>query len=158
LAEQHIGVEEAAKILGLHPKTVRRLIHDGRLKAARVGRKWRIARKTLDVFLGSSTAEGSSPTPRRQAGPRTMRVSAVVNIDDIDREQDLRISSTVQAVFMADAPDREQTRYDHFYYPEEKRSQLALWGSPSFVGNMLQLLSQLVDVTGQQGQPQETQR
>ena len=37
------SVRQVADRLGVHPETVRRLIHDGRLQAVRVGRVLRIA-------------------------------------------------------------------------------------------------------------------
>lgn len=45
------SVREVASRLGVHPETVRRLIHDGRLEAVRVGRVLRIHRGELDRFL-----------------------------------------------------------------------------------------------------------
>ncbi|HET8606292.1 MAG TPA: helix-turn-helix domain-containing protein [Gaiellaceae bacterium] len=45
------SVREVASRLGVHPETVRRLIHDGRLEAVRVGRVLRIHGDELDRFL-----------------------------------------------------------------------------------------------------------
>lgn len=46
-----VSVREVAGELGVHPETVRRLIHDGRLDAVRVGRVLRVHRAALDGFL-----------------------------------------------------------------------------------------------------------
>jgi excisionase family DNA binding protein len=45
------SVREVADQLGVHPETVRRLIHDGRLDAVRVGRVLRVHREAVDSFL-----------------------------------------------------------------------------------------------------------
>lgn len=45
------SVRQVADQLGVHPETVRRLIHDGRLEAVRVGRVLRIHGSELDGFL-----------------------------------------------------------------------------------------------------------
>jgi excisionase family DNA binding protein len=45
------SVRQVAEQLGVHPETVRRLIHDGRLVAVRVGRVLRIDSSELDGFL-----------------------------------------------------------------------------------------------------------
>ena len=45
------SVREVATKLGVHPETVRRLIHDGRLDAVRIGRVLRIHASELDGFL-----------------------------------------------------------------------------------------------------------
>ena len=45
------SVREVAGRLGVHPETIRRLIHDGRLDAVRVGRVLRVHGDALDTFL-----------------------------------------------------------------------------------------------------------
>lgn len=45
------SVRQVADQLGVHPETVRRLIHDGRLQAVRIGRVLRIDASELDGFL-----------------------------------------------------------------------------------------------------------
>jgi excisionase family DNA binding protein len=46
-----VSVREVADQLGVHPETIRRLIHDGRLDAVRVGRVLRVHRDAVDRFL-----------------------------------------------------------------------------------------------------------
>ena len=45
------SVREVAGRLGVHPETIRRLIHDGRLDAVRVGRVLRVHKDAVDSFL-----------------------------------------------------------------------------------------------------------
>lgn len=45
------SVRQVADQLGVHPETVRRLIHDRRLEAVRIGRVLRIDASELDGFL-----------------------------------------------------------------------------------------------------------
>jgi excisionase family DNA binding protein len=44
-------VREVALQLGVHPETIRRLIHGGRLDAVRVGRVLRVHKAAVDTFL-----------------------------------------------------------------------------------------------------------
>jgi excisionase family DNA binding protein len=46
-----VSVREVADQLGVHPETIRRLIHDGRLDAVRIGRVLRVHREAVDSFL-----------------------------------------------------------------------------------------------------------
>jgi len=46
-----VSVRDVADQLGVHPETIRRLIHDGRLDAVRVGRVLRVHREAVDKFL-----------------------------------------------------------------------------------------------------------
>lgn len=45
------SVRDVANRLGVHPETVRRLIHDGRLDAVRIGRVLRVDADSLQGFL-----------------------------------------------------------------------------------------------------------
>ena len=45
------SVREVAGQLGVHPETIRRLIHDGRLDAVRVGRVLRVHKHAVEGFL-----------------------------------------------------------------------------------------------------------
>jgi excisionase family DNA binding protein len=70
-------VEQAAALLGLHVKTVRAYIRDGRLRAVKIGKQYRIAREDLETFAGRP------PSPRDT--PRRVEVSSVVRIEGIGR-------------------------------------------------------------------------
>ena len=50
MSSELITAEAAATRLGLHVKTVLRFIREGRLKAHRVGRQYRILKGDLDAF------------------------------------------------------------------------------------------------------------
>jgi excisionase family DNA binding protein len=49
--ESLVSVRDVADQLGVHPETIRRLIHDGRLDAVRVGRVLRVHRDAVERFL-----------------------------------------------------------------------------------------------------------
>jgi excisionase family DNA binding protein len=49
--ESLVSVRDVANQLGVHPETIRRLIHDGRLDAVRIGRVLRVQREGLERFL-----------------------------------------------------------------------------------------------------------
>lgn len=51
-----VNIADAAKVLGLHPHTVKALIDDGRLYAVKVGKRYLIPVTELDRFLEPQTA------------------------------------------------------------------------------------------------------
>ncbi|WP_328794110.1 helix-turn-helix domain-containing protein [Herbidospora solisilvae] len=89
---QPYSVEQVANLLGLHVKTVRNYVRDGKLKAVRIGKQYRITREDLEAFTGQPVVP---ETVRRH---RAVEVSSVVQVDAISREQTDRISNAVIAL------------------------------------------------------------
>jgi excisionase family DNA binding protein len=59
-----LSVREVADRLGVHPETIRRLIHEGRMSAVRVGRVLRVARADVELFVDRQRVK-PTPRPRR---------------------------------------------------------------------------------------------
>jgi excisionase family DNA binding protein len=51
-----VNIADAARLLGLHPHTVKALIDEGRLHAVKVGKRWLIPVVELDRFLEPQSA------------------------------------------------------------------------------------------------------
>lgn len=47
LSKPFYSIYEAAEVLGVHERTIRRHIKTGELKAGKIGRQWRISREAL---------------------------------------------------------------------------------------------------------------
>ena len=58
--EEMVSVAEGARILGVHPETLRRLIKQGQIPALRVGRSWRL--RPSDLVPGFQQA----PAPEKK--------------------------------------------------------------------------------------------
>lgn len=54
---RYITANEAAEILGVHPRTVTRFMTAGKLKGAKVGRTWRLDEKDVHEFFETLKAE-----------------------------------------------------------------------------------------------------
>ncbi|HVG84278.1 MAG TPA: helix-turn-helix domain-containing protein [Vicinamibacterales bacterium] len=54
--DEVLGTEGAAAYLAISLPTLMDLIRSGQLKAARVGRQWRIRRSWIDAFLENAAA------------------------------------------------------------------------------------------------------
>ena len=80
MAEILLSVDQVAERLGLHVKTVRGYIRDGRLRATRIGKQYRITRADLEVLTGRPATESEADTVRRQ---RHVSVSSIVEVDAI---------------------------------------------------------------------------
>jgi excisionase family DNA binding protein len=56
--ETYLTVEETARILRLHPETVKILLRDGKIPGRKVGRKWRVSQIDLDTYMREKKGEG----------------------------------------------------------------------------------------------------
>lgn len=59
--EQVYSIDEAARILKVNPKTIRRMIDRGELISHKVGRQHRIPRAQLEKFLDGGQLEKENP-------------------------------------------------------------------------------------------------
>jgi excisionase family DNA binding protein len=62
MGTEWLTVEEIAQELKMHVDTVRGWIRDGKLRATRFGRDYRIKRKDFDKFVEERTRSGDTET------------------------------------------------------------------------------------------------
>jgi excisionase family DNA binding protein len=51
MRQRALSLKDSASILGVHPDTIRRAIKTGKLKAAKIGRDYRIAKSELERYF-----------------------------------------------------------------------------------------------------------
>ena len=61
VSENLYSVRQVADTLGVHPETIRRLIHDGRLDAVRIGRVLRVEANSLAGFVARQRVKPTRP-------------------------------------------------------------------------------------------------
>lgn len=146
--EKYYSVEQIAALLAMHPKTIQRYIREGRLKANKLGRNWRVSGHDLSVFLEGSppATAGSSALETRIPGEETV-VSAVIDIPGLDREQAMRIVNTLTAVLNVKPPEYGLSTLHTQYIEPEGLLRIMLWGNIFFMEAMLSCLSGLTQVT-----------
>ena len=129
------SVEQVADLLGLHVRTVRGYIRDGRLAAVRIGKQYRIARADLDALTGRP-ASPSAPGAE---------VSSVVRLDGVDRAAADRLGTLVLAGVNThhdpDRPLRVQTVHDE----ERHRMTIVILGDLTATADLLRLLDGVLD-------------
>jgi excisionase family DNA binding protein len=94
MGDEFYTLEQVAALLDLHVRTVRAYVREGRIKAVRIGKQYRVARQDLEQFTGKKLA-GPGPAVRTR---RRTEVSSVVQIDAIDPANASRIANTLVAV------------------------------------------------------------
>ncbi|MFD3974032.1 helix-turn-helix domain-containing protein [Streptomyces cyaneofuscatus] len=128
------SIGEVAERLGLHVRTVRNYVRDGRLKAVRIGKQYRISRADFEALTGSPSAAPAD------AGRAHLEVSSIVQIDAIGPEAAHRLSTFVTASARSprDAPDplRVQTVHDR----ERARMKIVILGGAAATAELLHLI------------------
>lgn len=130
-------VERVATLLGLHIKTVRGYVRDGKLKATRLGKSYRIARADLEAFAGGPI---EPPPVGRQ---RRVDASTVVQIEALNPEVANRITTTIMAA--SGAPiDGQQLHIQAIYDEERAGMKILLTGGIGRIAEVLKLIEILV--------------
>jgi len=160
MKDEFYTVEQVAQKLDLHPKTVRRFIQEGKLKAGKMGKRWFIKEEALMAMLGessesyveSSTEELKDVTPLSPGEmanfTQKITVSAVVDVPVTGKDEALRLSNSVLAIMNAKDPSYGPARCNYSFLEKEGKARFILWGSAPFISNMLSCLSQISEGEG----------
>jgi excisionase family DNA binding protein len=137
MTQELFSVDQVAAQLGLHVRTVRNYVRDGRLKAVRIGKQYRIAREHLEALTGHS-----SEAPTRGADPsrRYVEVSSIVQVDAIDAEAASRVTNALLAAAKGPRDGDEPLRIDTIYDPSRARLKVIVTGSLATTSTLLRFM------------------
>lgn len=137
MTKKYYTVEQIAALLYMHPKTVQRYIREGRLRAVKIGKSWRVDGHDLSKFV-ESRAESADETPRAEAV-----ASCVADLHAVDRAEAERIMNTLTAVLNAKPPEYGESSMTAQHIPAEHRVRVTLWGGARFLAAMLDSIAVL---------------
>lgn len=132
-------VEQVAELLNLHVKTVRRYVRDGRLKARRIGKEYRITRADLDAFAGTIPA---APAVSRE---RHVIASSIVDVDVISPEESHRITTMVVASLNTRNGEGDHPSVNSVYYPEQAKLRITLTASLALTASLIRMIDVLLE-------------
>src|SRR6266480_1859568 len=92
MSQELYSVEQVAERLNLHVRTVRNYVREGRLKAVRIGKQYRIARENLEALTGRSASAFEREPVRRH---RHVEVSSIIEIDAVSPVTASRVMNLV---------------------------------------------------------------
>ena len=137
MSERLHTVQQVADELRLHPKTVLRLIHEGRLQGTRIGKSYRILDSDLRAFAGMAA--------RALIDVGLARVTCVAEVEQVTMEEAQRIANVLSAVFMASPADREPIHVTTAYDPQAEKLKAVLIADPLDAAGWLQILRAQLD-------------
>lgn len=140
MSQELYSVEQVANLLGLHVRTVRTYVRDGRLKAVRIGKQYRIAREDLEAFTGRPVA-----APEIVRRERYTEVSSVVQIDALSPDLANRVTNTLMSIAKARDDSDQPLRVDTIYDEERGRLKVIVTGGIATTVAMLRLIVSLTE-------------
>jgi len=125
MAEELYTVEQVADRLNLHVRTVRHYVREGKLKAVRIGKSYRIAGEDLAALTGRPSSAFVPEPVRRQ---RYVEVSSIVEIDAISPEAASRLMNALVGMAKGHRDDDQSLRVETIYNQERARLKVILAG------------------------------
>ena len=130
MTEELYTVEAAAERLKLHNKTVLRFIREGRLRATKIGKQYRILRSDLDAFAGFGSAREAPAA----------RVTTVVDVPNVDQELLRRLTSTMLGAAGSNEQHAQAISIDIAHDPVRRTAKVIAVGTLSDVAGLLKLV------------------
>lgn len=142
MVKDYYTVEQISDMLDIHPKTIQRYIREGRLRATKIGKSWRVTGHDLSVFAESNRDErfGSENRPER-----SVIASSVIDIVAYGREDAIRIMNTLTAALNAKPPEYGQSSMQSQYIERENMVRIMLWGDIRFMAVMMDTIASLTE-------------
>ena len=143
-------ISDLTTILNLHPKTILRFIHEGKIKARKIGRSWMVGDDDLKSYGHGELADrqAPAPSPSYETLKSRISVSAVIEIIEQNSEEASRISNSLIAMLNSEKGAGGKARFDFFYYPEIEKAKYVFYGSPEFIARILHVFDELCRVHG----------
>jgi len=125
-AQTFYSPEQVADRLGLHVRTIRNYVQEGRLPAVRIGKQYRIASRDLAQLTGQpASAFESSPSTR----PMRSEVSSIVDIDAIPPEIADRLTTLLMGAAHGRTRHDMASRVQAIYEPDRMHMKIILVGA-----------------------------
>jgi excisionase family DNA binding protein len=138
MQQELYSIEQVAERLGLHVRTVRHYVREGRLKAVRIGKQYRIAREDLEALTGLPAAASD---PEAVSRHRHVEVSSIVEIDAISPDLANRITNGVLGAANGRGQREQPLRVETIYNEVRAHLKVIVTGSVSSTVGLLQLMT-----------------
>ncbi len=152
MKDKFYTIYQVADQLEMSHKTIRNFISDGRLKASKVGKQWRIAEADLESFMNQGESTEDKPEESlnsisfelpSEGTEDHIKVSAVLDIQQQDKEQFMRLSNTLLANMNGGGFKVRGCTLNVKYYEQDRTVKIFLWGSINFIQDMLETIKTL---------------
>lgn len=158
MEEKFYTVDQIAEILGMHHKTIRKFITEGKLRANKVGKQWRISGHDLSLFMEDNNVnvrnnnevenekiEFSTSNGDINNKVNKINISTVVDINEVDMDEYRKISNMLLAVMNSKDSKMSNSTINLKHYQKDRNLKIMLWGDMNFTKEMLDFISTLTE-------------
>jgi excisionase family DNA binding protein len=148
MVEKYYSVDQIAEMIDMHPKTIQKYIREGRLKAQKIGKAWRVTGHDLSIFV-----EGTGETGRSDSAPglqeilraavKTIKVSSVIDIPVNNSSEAIQVVNWITASMNSRSSEYGYTSMNSQYIEPEQIIRIMLWGNLSFIEDIICSLNEL---------------
>lgn len=142
MRNDYYTVEQISDMLSIHPKTIQRYIREGRLRAAKIGKSWRIEGHDLSTFVESEACrkpQGGDPSKR------AVTASVVIDVVVCGKEDAIRIMNTLTAALNSKPQEYGESSMQSQFVERENMVRITLWGGIRFLAIMMDTVSALTE-------------
>ena len=136
------SVEQVADLLNLHVRTVRNYVREGRLKAVRIGKQYRIAREDLEAMTGRSAAALDREPVRRR---RHIEVSSIIEVDAVSPETARRVMNMLGGSYNSRRSGQGPLRVETIYNPERAHLKVILVGGMDANASYFEMINAVLE-------------
>ncbi|MEL7610769.1 MAG: helix-turn-helix domain-containing protein [Bacillota bacterium] len=148
MAGKYYTVEQISSMLKIHPKTIQRYIREGKLRANKVGKSWRINGHDLSVFIeNEKSAYVLDDQNKILPIEDRIKVSAVVDIGVYDKDDAIHIIDMLTGALNSKPPEYGSSSMHTQHIMEENKIRITLWGGIRFMEVMISSISTLTEQT-----------
>lgn len=138
MSEKYYTVEQISKLLNIHPKTIQRYIREGKLRANKIGKSWRITGHDLSIFAESTDNRNLDVITRPQD---KAIVSSVIDIQIDNFDESTRIVNMLTAALNCKPQEYGKSTMNIQHLEHENKVRIALWGNVHFMKEMIEIIS-----------------
>lgn len=150
-------IDQVAEILGIHHKTVRKFIKEGKLNANKLGKQWRISPLDLERFTKSEDSIMNSESifydeevelsnnELKFEIKNEIKVSSVIDLEGVDSEEYSKISNMLLAIMNCKNDNLQKNTINMKYSKNMNRLRVMLWANISTTKEVLEVIEVLKD-------------
>lgn len=144
MTNQYYTVGQISIMLDIHPKTLQRYIREGKLRATKIGKCWRITGHDLSTFTEhAEPGKTKNPLYSHTNAEEKVIVSSVIDINVIGRDEAIRIMNTLTASLNTKPPEYGRSSMHTQFIEAEYKVRITLWGNARFMASMLDAVDML---------------